>query len=116
MDFQRATMDPADAARALAGRLAEAGLPCFASAAHDVELDLLKVTWTHGVTLHMDLTRQGFDEQIDAYDRAVILGLRPCCDECAKLDETDRGSDPTRTEIPIPGFGPVVGCDHSERG
>src|SRR5829696_7200584 len=110
MDFQRAPMDPADAARAFAGRLAEAGLPCFASAAHDVELDLLKVTWPHGVTLYMDLTREGFAEPIDAYGRAVILGLRPCCDECATRDETDRGSDGWHTEIPIPGFGPVVGC------
>jgi hypothetical protein len=110
MDFQRAPTDPADAARAFAGRLAEAGLPCFASAAHDVELDLLKVTWTHGVMLYMDLTRQGFDEPIDEYGRAVILGLRPCCGECATRDETDRGSDSSRTEIPIPGYGPVVGC------
>ena len=110
MDFQRPPMDPADAARAFAGRLAEAGLPCFASAAHDVELDLLKVTWTHGVRLYMDLTREGFAEPIDAYGRAVILGLRPCCDECATRDETDRGSDASRTEIPILGFGPAVGC------
>jgi len=106
MDFQRASMDPVSAARAFAGRLAETGLPCFVSAAHDVELDLLKVTCTHGVTLYMDLTREGFDEPIDAYGRA----LRPCCAECATRDETDRGSDVSRTEIPIPGFGPVVGC------
>ena len=110
MDFQRTPMDPAAAARAFAGRLAEAGLPCFTSAAHDVELELLKVTWPHGVTLYMDLTREGFLEPIGAYARAVILGLRPCCDECATLDDTDRGSDAPRTEIPIPGFGPVVGC------
>ena len=58
----------------------------------------------------MDLTREGFDEPIDTYGRAVILGLRPCCDECATRDETNRGSDASRTEIPIPGFGPVVGC------
>jgi len=60
------------------------------------------------VTLYMDLTREGFDEPIDTYGRAVILGLRPCCDECATRDETNRGSDASRTEIPIPGFGPVV--------
>ena len=58
----------------------------------------------------MDLTREGFLEPIDAHARAVILGLRPCCDECAKLDDTDRGSDAARAEVPIPGFGPVVGC------
>ena len=59
MDLQRTPMDPAAAARAFAGRLAEAGPPCFAFAAHDVDLDRLKVTWTHGVTLYMDLTREG---------------------------------------------------------
>jgi hypothetical protein len=108
MDFRRAPMDPAGAARAFAGRLAEARLPCFASAAHDAALDLLRVTWTHGVTLYVDLTGTAFDEPVDAYRRAVILGLRPCCDDCAKLDETDRSSNAPRTEIPIPGFGPVV--------
>lgn len=109
MDFQRAPTDPAGAARAFAGRLAEAGLPCFASAAHDVALDLLKVSWTYGVTLYMDLTREGFDEPIDACGRAVILGLRPCCDECATRGETDCGSDASRIEIPVPGFGTVAG-------
>ena len=33
-------------------------LPRFASAVHDSELDLLQVTWDHGVTLYMDLTRE----------------------------------------------------------
>lgn len=75
MDRQRTPMDPADAARAFAGRLAEAGLPCFAFAAHDVDLDLLMVTWTHGVTLYMDLTREGFLEPIDAHGRAVRCSL-----------------------------------------
>lgn len=56
----------------------------------------------------MDLTREGFDGPIDAYGRAVVLGLRPCCGECATRDETDRGSDASRIEIPIPGFGPVA--------
>ena len=102
--FSRTPMDPADAARAFAGRLAEAGLPCFAFAAHDVELELLKVTWTHGVTLYMDLTREEFLEPIDAHGRAVILGLRRCCEKCAKLDvPAANSSEGLRTEIPIPG-------------
>jgi hypothetical protein len=42
---------------------------------------------SNGVTLYMDLTREGFDEPIDAYGQAVILGLRPCCDECTTRDE-----------------------------
>src|SRR5689334_21110284 len=100
MDLQRTPMDPADAARAFAGRLAEAGLPCFAFAAHDVDLDLLKVAWTHGVTLYMDLTREGFLEPIDAHGRAVTLGLRPCCERCAELDvPAANGSEELRTEI-----------------
>jgi hypothetical protein len=104
MDVPRTPMDPAEAARRFAGRLAEAGLPCFASAAHDVELDLLKVTWRHGVTLYMDLTREGFLDPIDAHGRAVILGLRPCCEECAKLDVAGSGgSEDVRAEVPIPG-------------
>jgi len=105
-----APIDPDEAARRLAARLEEAGLPAFVSAEHDAELDLLKVTWAHGITLYMDLTRGDFMEPIDAHGRAVILGLRPCCAECATRDETDGDSDASRTEIPIPGFGSVVGC------
>jgi hypothetical protein len=55
MDFGRIAMDPGVAARRFAVRLEEAGLPPFVSAEHDGELDLLKVTWAHGVTLYMDL-------------------------------------------------------------
>ena len=88
----------------LPGGWRKAGLPCFAFAAHDVELDLLKVTWTHGVMLYMDLTREGFLEPIDTHGRAVILGLRRCCEECAELDvPAADSSEGLRTEIPIPG-------------
>ena len=79
-----APIDPDEAARRLAARLEEAILPAFVSAEHDAELDLLKVTWAHGITLYMDLTREDFMEPIDAHGRAVILGLRPCCEECAQ--------------------------------
>ena len=96
-------MVPGEAARRFAARLEEAGLPRFVSAEHDAELDLLKVTWSHGVTLYMDLTREDIVEPIDAHGRAVILGLRPCCDECATNDVDVSGSrDDPRTDTSIP--------------
>ena len=97
--FRRDPMDPGEAARRFAARLEEACLPSFTSAEHDTELDLLKVTWAHGVTLYMDLTRDDILEPIDDHGRAVILGLRPCCDECAKIDVFVPGSpDDPRTD------------------
>jgi hypothetical protein len=39
-----------------------------------------------GVTLHMDLRHDDIVEPIDEHGRAVILGLQPCCRECAKVD------------------------------
>jgi hypothetical protein len=97
-------MDPGEAARRFAARLEEAGLPRFVSAEHDAELDLLKVTWAHGVTLYMDLTREDIVEPIDAHGRAVILGLRPCCDECATIDVYVPGSpDDPSNDTSIPG-------------
>src|SRR5215217_1321292 len=83
-----APIDPDEAARRLAARLEEAILPAFVSAEHDAELDVLKVTWAHGITLYMDLTREDFMEPIDAHGRAVVLGLRPCCEACARLAES----------------------------
>ena len=76
-------MDPGEVQRRFAERLEEAALPPFVSAEHDTELDLLEVIWAHGVTLYMDLTRDDIIEPIDEHGRAVILGLKPCCDECA---------------------------------
>ena len=87
-----APIDPDEAARRLAARLEEAILPAFVSAEHDAELDLLKVTWAHGITLYMDLTREDFMEPIDAHGRAVVLGLRPCCAECAGFAEQESHS------------------------
>ena len=69
-------MDPDEAARRFAERLEEAGLPRFASVVHDTKLDLLQITWDHGVTLFMDLTREEIEEPIGDHERAVILGLR----------------------------------------
>jgi hypothetical protein len=98
-------MDPDEAQRRIAERLDEAALPPFVSAEHDTELDLLKVTWAHGVTLYMDLTRDDIVDPIDEHGRAVILGLRPCCDECAAAIDVyvPGSSDDPRTDISIPG-------------
>ena len=76
MEARRTTMDPDEAERRFAARLEEAALPAFVSAEHDTELDLLQVTWAHGVTLYMDLTRNDIVEPIDEHGRAVILGLQ----------------------------------------
>jgi len=104
MDFGRIAMDPGVAARRFAVRLEEAGLPPFVAAEHDGELDLLKVTWAHGVTLYMDLKHDDVVAPIDEHGRAVILGLRPCCEECAKVDVYVPGSaDDPRDDVRIPG-------------
>ena len=92
MDFGRVAMDPGVAARRFAPRLEEAGLPCLVSAEPDTELDLLKVSWAHGVTLYMDLRHDGIAEPIDEHGRAVILGLRPCCEECATFADDPRSA------------------------
>ena len=104
MDFGRVAMDPGVAARLFAVRLEEAGLPPFISAEHNAELDLLKVTWAHGVTLYMDLMHDDIVEPIDEHGRAVILGLRPCCEECAKVDVYVPGcAEDPRENSSIPG-------------
>src|SRR4051794_19304713 len=70
------------------------------AAEHDAELDLLKVSWAHRVTLYMDLTREGFLEPIDGIGRAVILGLRQCCDACAKPGHVPGFADDARIASP----------------
>ena len=98
-------MDPGEAERRFAARLEEAGLPLFASATHHASLDVLEIRWEHAVTLFMDLTREDLDEPIGDDERAVILGLAPCCDDCAPIDVYVPGSpgDP-RTDTSIPGI------------
>jgi hypothetical protein len=105
MNARRKSMDPDEAERRFAARLDEADLPRFASAVHDTELDLLQISWDHGVTLFMDLTREDTMGPIDAEERAVILGLAPCCEDCCPpIDVYVPGSaeDP-RTDALIPG-------------
>jgi hypothetical protein len=104
MEDRRIPMDPGEAERRFSARLEEAGLPSFASAVHDPELDLLQISWEHGVTLFMDLTREDLDIPIDNQERAVILGLAPCCEHCAPIDVYAPGSaDDPRTDPSIPG-------------
>ncbi len=97
-------MDPHEAGRRFAERLEEAGLPRFASAVHDPELDLLEISWDHGVTFYMDLTRADVLGPIDDEERAMILGLGPGFEDREPIDVYIPGSakDP-RTDIPIPG-------------
>ena len=94
MQAPRTPMDPDEAERRFAARLEEASLPHFASAVHDSQLDLLQVTWDHGVTLYMDLTREVMAGPIDDHERAVILGLAPCCEDCARIDVADARAQP----------------------
>jgi hypothetical protein len=75
MDFGRVAMDPGVAARHLAARLEEAGLPRFVSAEHDAELDLLKLSWAHRVTLYMDLRR---DDIVEPIGRLEVVRPRGC--------------------------------------
>jgi hypothetical protein len=97
-------MDPHEAGRRFAERLEEAGLPRFASAVHDPELDLLEISWDHGVTLYMDLTREDVVGPIDDEERATILGLVPGFEDCEPIGVyiPESAKDP-RADIAVPG-------------
>jgi hypothetical protein len=58
MDDRRLPTDPDEAERRFAAMLEEAGLPRFASTFHDPVTNELQLTWDHGLTLHIDLTRE----------------------------------------------------------
>jgi hypothetical protein len=73
MDDRRTRMDPGAAEGRFAEMLDEAGLPRFASTFHDPALDELQLTWDHGLTIHMDLTRPDVSPT-DDWERAAILG------------------------------------------
>jgi hypothetical protein len=104
MEARRRPLDPHEAGRRFAERLEEAGLPRFASAVHDPELDLLEIAWDHGVTFYMDLTRADVLGPIDDEERAMILGLVPGFEDCEPIDVYIPASaqDP-RTDSPTPG-------------
>jgi hypothetical protein len=74
MEARRTPMDPDEAGRRFADRLEEAGLPRFASAVHNAALDLLEISWDHGVTLYMNLAGDEVVGPIDDQERAAILG------------------------------------------
>jgi hypothetical protein len=79
----------------------QAGLPRFTSSFHDPEIHELELTWDHGLTIHIDLTRWDI-EPIDDWDRASILGLPLPCG--CELHVTAHGSseDP-RVQTSPPG-------------
>jgi hypothetical protein len=95
-------MDPAYAERRFAEMLDEVGLPRFESAVHDPEAHELQLSWDHGLTIHIDLTRWD-QEPIDDEERASILGEGPGCG-CEPFHLTAYGSaqDP-RLDTSTPG-------------
>ena len=76
MEARRTPMDPDEAERRFAEMLDEAGLPRFISTFHDPAIDELQLIWDHGLTIHLDLTRQDLGP-IDDWERAAILGRHP---------------------------------------
>ena len=96
-------MDPAQAERRFAELLEEAGLPRFARAHHDPEIDELQLVWDHGFTLHIDLTRDD-TAPFDDWERAAILGLPYQCEDHEPIHVTVPGSaDDPRNPTSIPG-------------
>jgi hypothetical protein len=49
----------------------------------------------------MDLTRDDIIEPIDEHGREVILGLKPCCDECAAAIDVQSPAL-AKTRVPTP--------------
>ena len=96
-------MEPAEAERHFAAMLEEAGLPRFASAVHDPDIDELRLAWDHGLTIHLDLTRSDW-EPIDDSERAAILGEPYDCPDHEPIHVTVPGSaDDPRLPASIPG-------------
>lgn len=95
-------LDPREAERRFAELLAHAGLPRFASTFHDAAADELQLTWAHGLTIHVDLTRDL--SRIDDWERAAILGHTPGCDDPEPIHVFIGGAaDDPRTAESIPG-------------
>ena len=100
MEDQQTPMDPDSAQRLFAEMLEEAGLPRFTSSFHDPEIHELQLTWDHGFTMHIDLTRSD-QGPIDDWERASILGVDRCCG-CEPIHVTVSGSseDPREDTSP----------------
>jgi hypothetical protein len=73
-------MDPDKAAARFAEMLDEAELPRFSSTFYDPATDELELTWDHGLTIHLDLTRPDMGP-IHDLERAAILNRAPCCED-----------------------------------
>src|SRR4051794_30463402 len=101
MEDRPTPMDPVQAEREFAQLLEEAGLPRFATAFHDPELNELQLTWDHGLTIDIDLTQPG-TPPIEDWERAAILG--ECCADHEPIDVIVPGSaDDPRVDTSIPG-------------
>lgn len=96
-------MDPDEAGRRFAEMLEEAGLPRFASTFHHPAIDELELTWAHGFTIHIDLTRRDVSP-IDDWERAAILGAAPGFEDQEPIHVLVPGSrDDPRTAASVPG-------------
>jgi hypothetical protein len=84
-------MAPDQAELHFADLLSEAGLPRFTSTFHDPACNLLQVTWDHGLTIYIDLTRPDM-EPIDGSERAAILGLPYQCEDHEPIHVSVPGS------------------------
>lgn len=103
MESRRIPMDPDEAERRFAERLKQAQLPRFASTFHEPAANELQLTWDHGLTIHMDLTR-GEVSPIEDWERAAILGEAHHCDDHEPIHVFVAGSaDDPRETTSIPG-------------
>lgn len=102
MDAPPTPMDPRDAERRFAAMLEQAGLPRFASTFHDPATNELELTWEHGFTIHVDLSRDM--SPIDDWERAAILGQAPGHEDPGPIHVfvPESAEDP-RTAASIPG-------------
>ena len=102
MDELPTPMDPDVAGRRYAAMLDEAGLPHFSTTFHDPEIHELELTWDHGLTIHIDLTRAM--SPLEDWERVSILGHPLGCCDHEPIDVYVPGSaeDP-RTIDTIPG-------------
>jgi hypothetical protein len=103
MEDRRTPMDPGEAERRFAELLDQAGLPRFASTFHDPAVDELQLTWDHGLTIRMDLTRSDVSP-VDDWERAAILGRAHGCEDHEPVHVFVPGSaDDPRIATSIPG-------------
>jgi hypothetical protein len=90
-------MNPEEAERRFGDLLETAGLPRYTSTVHDPANREIHFTWSHGLTIHMDLRHEV--GAISEEERAAILGedLEPI-----HVSVPGSGEDP-RSAVSIPG-------------